>query len=161
MSKRVHVVHPICSFAPLTLLSLAVGADLLHLVFGVGAAVAAHLIAAGLLVGITAAGLCWLTWLEAGLDAGRPDRTAVLHEIVAAGVLVLFGVSWLLRLNAVEWEPSWPALVLAFVGAAGGWLGSALVERRRADEEPASELRLPSHVRPVQGHAGGGMPPFG
>lgn len=56
-----------------------------------------------------------------------------LHAIGNDIVLVLFAVSWLLRLGPDDHRPSAIALALAFAGAGlsivTGWLGGELVER--------------------------------
>lgn len=130
-----HAVHPILIVFPLGLLTTAVGFDVLHLVTDrvSFAFTAAHLIAAGVLMGVVTAATGWLDWLLVVPVGTRARRIGLLHGLVNAFVLVVFAVSWLLRLGATDWIPTWPAVIAGWVGllggGLGGWLGGELVER--------------------------------
>ncbi|GAA3623772.1 putative membrane protein [Lentzea atacamensis] len=130
-----HAVHPILIVFPLGLLTTAVGFDVLYLITDRTsfAFTAAHLIAAGVLMGVVTAATGWLDWFLVTPRGTRARRIGLLHGLVNAVVLVLFAVSWALRLAETGWTPAWPALVAAWLGVLGGglggWLGGELVER--------------------------------
>ena len=130
-----HAVHPILIVFPLGLLTTAVGFDVLYLTTDRGsfAFTAAHLIAAGVLMGVLTAATGWLDWWLVTPRGTRARRIGLLHGLVNAAVLVLFALSWAMRLAETDWIPAWPALVAAWAGllagGLGGWLGGELVER--------------------------------
>ena len=111
---------------PLALLATAAGLDLLHLLTGNAliAAAAWHLIAAGLLLGIAVAATDWLDRIFAEPATRSPGR-----DLGIALVLVLFGVSWALRLGQTNWEPTWTAVLAGWAGLAG-LLATSLTARR-------------------------------
>ncbi|GGU17230.1 hypothetical protein GCM10010178_06320 [Lentzea flava] len=120
---------------PLGLLTTSVGFDVLYLITERDsfAFTAAHLVAAGVLMGVVTAATGWLDWFLVTPRGTRARRIGLLHGLVNAVVLVLFAVSWTLRLAETDWTPTWPALVAAWLGVLagglGGWLGGELVER--------------------------------
>ncbi|SES21747.1 Uncharacterized membrane protein [Lentzea xinjiangensis] len=130
-----HAVHPILIVFPLGLLTTSVGFDVLHLITDrvSFAFTAAHLVAAGVLLGVVTAVTGWLDWWLVVPPGTRARRIGLLHGLVNAAVLVLFALSWVLRLSADEWNPTWPALIASWLGllagGLGGWLGGELVER--------------------------------
>ncbi|SDG57057.1 Uncharacterized membrane protein [Lentzea fradiae] len=130
-----HAVHPILIVFPLGLLTTAAGFDVLHLLTDrvTFAFTAGHLIAAGLLLGVVTAATGWLDWWLVVPPGTRAHRVGLLHGLVNAVVLVLFGMSWAMRLAEENWIPQWPALAAAWLGVLvsglGGWLGGELVER--------------------------------
>ncbi|KOV86708.1 hypothetical protein ADL03_08335 [Nocardia sp. NRRL S-836] len=101
---------------PLVLLVLAACLDALHLLTGSSAvaALAWHLITAGLLLGIAVAAAQWLDRIFA-----EPSEHTSVRDLGIAAVLVLFGTSWVLRLDQAGWEPSWTAVLAAWAGALG------------------------------------------
>lgn len=109
---------------PLALLTAAAALDLLHLLTGLSPALAWHLITAGLLLGIAVVSADWLDriFTEPAVHSPRPDLGIVV-------VLVLFGLSWTLRLGRTDWEPSWAAVLAGWAGAA--WIIRAAVRQRR------------------------------
>ncbi|MFS8097152.1 hypothetical protein LFM09_08420 [Lentzea alba] len=110
---------------PLALLTFAAGLDVLHLFTGSSslAAAAWHLITAGLLLGIAVAASGWLDRIFA--EASQP---AAGRDLAVTAVLVLFGVSWALRLDQTGWEPTWTAVLAGWAGVAG-FLGVTVVRR--------------------------------
>ncbi|MGM1065596.1 DUF2231 domain-containing protein [Saccharothrix sp. Mg75] len=131
-----HAVPPNLTAFPFGLLTTAVGFDALHLLTGRAdfAVTAAHLIAAGVLLGsVTAAGR-WLAWVLAPDALGaRVRRISMLYRTTNTAVLLLYGTSWLLRLGQPDWLPTWSALGAAWAGLLtagfGGWLAVELAER--------------------------------
>ncbi|MFI7674157.1 DUF2231 domain-containing protein [Actinophytocola sp. NPDC049390] len=152
-----HAVHPILIVFPLGLLTTAVGFDVLWLITDRAsfAFTAAHVIAAGVLLGVVTSATGWLDWLLAVPVGTRARRVGLAHGFVNTAVLVLFGISWLLRAGAPGWDASPLALVLAWAGLAvagfGGWLGGELVERMGISVEEGAHPDAPSSLgkRPV------------
>lgn len=125
-----HPVHLMLVNFPLGLLVVAPVFDIIHLITGNGywSGIAFWMIAAGGLSGLLAAMTGLIDWTGIPTDT-RARQVGVIHGVGNAAVLVLFVVSWLLRLNAPE-HPSILAYVLSFLGAAvvgaTGWLGGEL-----------------------------------
>ena len=116
---------------PLALLTAAAGLDLLHVLTGLPAAAAWHLITAGLLLGIAVTAAQWLDRIFA-----EPAVRTSGNDLGIALVLVLFGVSWVLRLGQPEWEPTWAAVLAGWIGAAGV-VGAATARRWRSSPATA------------------------
>lgn len=147
-----HAVHPILIVFPLGLLTTSVGFDVLYLITDRAsfAFTAAHLIAAGVLMGVVTAATGWLDWWLVTPRGSRARRIGLLHGLMNAVVLVLFAVSWLLRLAGTDWTPAWPAFVAAWLGVlaggVGGWLGGELVERLGISVEEDAHPDAPSSL---------------
>jgi uncharacterized membrane protein len=115
------------------------------------------MIAAGILGGLAAAvpGLIDLLAIPPGT---RAQTVALWHGGGNVVVLIVFGVSWLLRRNAST-EPQISALVPSFLGAVllvlTGWLGGELVERLGVGVDDGAHVNSPSSLsgRPAQEHA--------
>jgi uncharacterized membrane protein len=93
------------------------------------AAVADWTIAAGVIAGLLAAPLSWLTW--SGIRTNNRSRAlAWWHGVGQALLLVLFASSWFLRLNFPQNYEA--ALMFSFAGVAvalvTGWLGTELLK---------------------------------
>jgi uncharacterized membrane protein len=140
-----HAVHPSLVVFPLGLLSTAVIFDILYLItyrdgFNVAAA---YTMAAGLVGGLVA-GLFGFLDFTAIPNRTRAQRVALLHGMGNVVVLVLFAISWFLRLYSKGWEPSRTALGLSFAGlavvAVSGWLGGELVERLGVSVYPDADV---------------------
>ncbi|KJK45359.1 hypothetical protein UK23_26440 [Lentzea aerocolonigenes] len=99
---------------PFALLTATTALDVLHLLTGLPAVLTWHLITAGLLLGIAVVAAEWLDRIFA-----EPSVPASGSDLGVALVLVLFGVSWALRLGRPEWEPTWAAVLAGWAGAAG------------------------------------------
>ena len=146
-----HGVHPMLIVFPLGLLATAVIFDIIYLVtdrtgFQISAA---YTIAAGLIGGGVAALFGLADW--SAIPAGtRAKRVGAIHGLGNLVVVLLFLVSWLLRLTADNWEPSAAALILGFVGIilAGftAWLGGELVERLGMGVSNNAGLDAPSSL---------------
>ncbi|SDO70357.1 DUF2231 domain-containing protein [Lentzea jiangxiensis] len=149
-----HAVHPILIVFPLGLLTTAVGFDVLHLLTDRAsfAFTAAHLIAAGVLLGLVTSATGWLDWFLVVPRGTRARRVGLLHGLVNAGVLLVFAISWLLRLAETDWTPTWPAIIAGWAGllggGLGGWLGGELVERLGISVEEEAHPDAPSSLAP-------------
>ena len=136
---------------PLGLLSVAVIFDILFLVtrnefFPV---VSYWNIAAGIIGGLVAAIFGLWDWLA--IPGGtRAKSVGLWHGIGNVVIVALFAVSWLLRRNAPNFEPSTLAFILALLGAglAGltGWLGGELVYRLSVGQDRGAHLDSPSSL---------------
>jgi uncharacterized membrane protein len=150
-----HAVHPILIVFPLGLLTTSVGFDILYLITdrATFAFTAAHLIAAGVLMGVVTAATGWLDWWLVTPQGSRARRVGLLHGLVNAVVLVLFAVSWSVRLAETDWTPTWPAFTAAWLGVlmagVGGWLGGELVERLGISVEEDAHPDAPSSLSGV------------
>jgi uncharacterized membrane protein len=145
-----HAIHPILIVFPLGLLLTSVYYDVVHLVTDnrMWARIAYWMIAAGVVTGLAAAIPGIIDWLV--IPGGtRAKRVGVLHGLGNVVMLLLFGVSWLLRSDA-PLEPGTFEIVLSFVGAglalATGWLGGELVERLGVGVDDGAHLNAPSSL---------------
>ncbi|GGU13159.1 hypothetical protein [Lentzea flava] len=109
---------------PLALLTTAAVLDVLHVLLGLPAAVSWHLITAGLLLGIAVVSAEWLDRIF-----GESRTRTSGRDLGIAAVLVLFGVSWTLRLGQPDWEPTLTAVLAGWAGAFG-WAAISLAARR-------------------------------
>ncbi|HEY5312182.1 MAG TPA: DUF2231 domain-containing protein [Pirellulales bacterium] len=131
-----HAVHPMLVVFPLGLLTTSVVFDVIHYATGdwLWSTISFWTMTVGLIGGLAAALFGLMDW--SALPAGsRARHIGSRHAIVNAVVLVLFAVSWIIRLPAEQMNaaPNALAFVLSLVGLAfalvGGWLGGELVER--------------------------------
>ena len=142
-----HPVHLMLVNFPLGLLVTAAVFDIIHLITGNGywSGIAFWMIAAGGVSGLLAAMTGLIDWTGIPTDT-RARRVGVIHGVGNALVLVLFIVSWLLRLNAPE-HPSILAYILSFLGAgllfATGWLGGELTGRYGVGIEEGANVDAP------------------
>ena len=145
-----HAIHPILIVFPLGLLSTAVIFDLIYLVTGNGrwADIAFWMIAAGVIGGLAAA-LFGMIDLLAIPPGTRAQAIGLWHGGGNVVVMILFGVSWLLRRD-VPTNPETSAIVLSFAGAGlsvlTGWLGGELVERLGVGVDDGAHLNSPSSL---------------
>jgi uncharacterized membrane protein len=129
-----HPVHPMLIPFPVGLFTASVVFDVIYLINGRGGftVAAAYAIAGGIIGGLLAAPFGWIDFFKIPADT-RAKRIALIHGLVNVVVVVLFLISWLLRLNAGGWEPTAGALICSFVGIAiavvAAWLGGELVDR--------------------------------
>lgn len=151
-----HAPHPVLVVFPLSLFPAALIFDVLGGVtddprYGHAALFA---IAAGVVGGLLAAIPGFLDWLAVPPQT-RAKRIGWLHLLANVAVLGLFVVSWLLRWNAEDGQPTTAAIAVAAVGLAGsfagGWLGGELHERLGVGVDPGAHLDAASslHARTV------------
>ncbi|KWX08277.1 membrane protein, partial [Carbonactinospora thermoautotrophica] len=112
-----HPVHPMLVVLPLGLLIGAVLFDILYLIFGgtTFPLVAGYTMAAGIIGGLVAGVFGLVDWMAIP-PRTRARRIGTLHGLGNVLVLVLFGLSWLLRYPETDWRPNEFALTLSFVG---------------------------------------------
>lgn len=145
-----HAIHPMLIPFPLGLLATAVVFDIVYLITDrPGFAVAAgYMIAAGIIGGLIAAPFGWIDWFK--IPAGtRAKGVGLTHGVGNIVVVVLFAVSWLLRMSNA-WEPTAFALVCSFVAVAlavvTAWLGGELVERLGVGVDEGAGVDAPSSL---------------
>jgi uncharacterized membrane protein len=131
-----HPIHPMLIVLPLGLLSIGVLFDLVYLATNdrTFADVAFWDIGAGIIGGLLAAVFGMIDWLAIPKDT-RAKRLGLLHGGGNLVIVVLFIVSWIIRLPNHAYAPDITPFVLGLiaVGAAlvTAWLGGELVYRLR------------------------------
>src|SRR5690348_741547 len=108
-----HPIHPMLIVFPLGLFVMALIFDILYYITGaVGLATAAFWdIIAGVIVGLIAAAFGLWDWLAIPADT-RAKRIGLLHGGGNVVVVVLFFVSWLLRLGMADHRPNVAGFIL-------------------------------------------------
>lgn len=145
-----HPIHQMLIVFPLGLLAMAIIFDVLAIVLGNGywSEIAFWMIAAGVVTGLLAAPFGAIDWWA--IPSGtRAKRVGALHGIGNVVVVLLFGLSWLMRWDAPA-APETIALLLSFVGgflALGtGWLGGELVDRLSIGVDDGAHPDAPSSL---------------
>jgi uncharacterized membrane protein len=146
-----HPIHQMLIVFPLGLLATAMAFDVAQLVSGNGywSEIAYWLIGAGAVMGLVAAPFGFLDWL--GIPSGtRAKRVGALHGAGNVVVVLLYGLSWLMRMDAPA-SPSTVALAFSFAGGGlamiTGWLGGELVDRLAVGVDEGAHLDAPSSLR--------------
>jgi uncharacterized membrane protein len=146
-----HPVHPMLIVLPLGLFIAAVVFDGLYLWRGAAAfaTVAYWNIAAGIIGGLLAAVFGLIDWIA--IPAGtRAKRIGLLHGGSNVVVVLIFGLVWLMRGDALDMAPSTGLFLLEVValalGAVAGWLGGELVDRLAVGVDDGAHLDAPSSL---------------
>ena len=145
-----HPIHPMLVNFPLGLLVTSAVFDIVHLVTGNGywSGIAFWMIAAGVVTGLLAAIVGTIDALA--IPSGtRAKSVSFVHGSGNFLILVLFVVSWILRLS-VPGNPPVIAYALSFLGAAllgvTGWLGGELTLRLGIGVDEGANLNAPSSL---------------
>jgi uncharacterized membrane protein len=145
-----HAVHPTLIVFPLGLFTAAVIFDLIRIFGGGGdwGQAAFYDIAAGVIGGLLAAVFGFIDWL--GIPGNtRAKSVGLWHGIGNFVIVVLFVISWLLRLPNPKAPGALP-FILALVGVllalVTGWLGGELVERLRIGVDEGAHPDAPSSL---------------
>jgi len=145
-----HAIHPMLIPFPLGLLATAVVFDIVYLITDrPGFAVASgYMIGAGIIGGLLAAPFGWIDWFK--IPAGtRAKSIGLVHGLGNVVVVVLFAVSWLLRVSN-GWDPTAWALACSFVAVvvavATAWMGGELVERLGVGVDEGAAIDAPSSL---------------
>ena len=143
-----HPIHPMLIPFPLGLLLTSFIFDVVYLLTDNGkwSEIAFWMIATGVIGGLAAAVFGLIDWLA--IPSGtRAKRIGLWHGAGNVVVVVLFIVSWLLRMDAPG-EPGAIPIVLSLVGVAlaglTGWLGGELVDRLGVGVDDGAHLNSPS-----------------
>jgi uncharacterized membrane protein len=145
-----HAIHPMLIVFPLGLLATSLIFDIIHWITGNGffSVVAFWMITAGVIGGLLAAIFGLIDWLA--IPAGtRAKRIGLWHGVGNVVIVVLFIVSWLIRLNAQS-NPNVIAYILSVVGVVlalvTAWLGGELVERLGVGVDEGVHLNAPNSL---------------
>ena len=131
-----HPIHPMLIVLPLGLLSIAVVFDIVYLATNdrTFAEVAFWNITIGITGGLVAAVFGLIDWLAIPKDT-RAKRIGLWHGGGNVAIVLLFLVSWFLRLPEHAYAPDILPFVLGLVAVGGAlitaWLGGELVYRLR------------------------------
>jgi uncharacterized membrane protein len=145
-----HPIHQMLIVFPLGLLAMAVIFDLLAIGLNQGywSEIAYWMIAAGVITGLLAAPFGFIDWMA--IPSGtRAKRIGAIHGAGNVVVVLMFGISWLMRSDAPQ-VPGGLALALSF--AAGGlalitgWLGGELVDRLAVGVDEGAHIDAPSSL---------------
>jgi uncharacterized membrane protein len=144
-----HPIHQMLIVFPLGLLAMAVVFDVLAILGdGYWSEISYWMIAAGVVTGLLAAPFGLIDWLAIPTGT-RAKRIGAIHGLGNVVVVLLFGLSWLLRGDAPR-APETLALALSF--AAGGlalftgWLGGELVNRLAVGVDEGAHVDAPSSL---------------
>ena len=145
-----HPIHPLLVTFPVALLATAVLFDVIYLATGTGdfARFAFWAISIGLAVGLGAALFGLIDWLAIRPET-RAKRIGMWHGVGNVVVVLLFAVSWLLRIGGMEYAGLLP-FVLGLLGAGlalvTAWLGGELVYRLGIGVDDAAHADAPSSL---------------
>jgi uncharacterized membrane protein len=140
-----HPIHPMLIVLPLGLLSAGVVFDIVYLISGDDsfATVAFWNITLGIIGGLLAAIFGLIDWLSIPNDT-RAKRLGLWHGLGNLLIVVLFIVSWLLRLSDQSYSPNILPFVLGLVGVllalVTAWLGGEMVYRLRVAVDDDANL---------------------
>src|SRR5947209_10026605 len=145
-----HPIHPMLIVFPLGLLATSLFFDIIHWITGNGffSVVAFWMITAGVIGALLAAIFGLIDWLAVP-SGTRAKQIGLWHGVGNVVIVLLFIVSWLIRLNAQS-NPNVFAYILSIVGVAlalvTGWLGGELVERLGVGVDEGANLNAPSSL---------------
>ncbi|HEX6540119.1 MAG TPA: DUF2231 domain-containing protein [Ktedonobacterales bacterium] len=155
-----HPIHPMLIVFPLGLLAISVIFDIIFYLTGLtGFAVSAFWnIIAGIILGLVAAVFGLLDFLA--IPGGtRAKRIGLLHGSGNVVIVVLFLISWLLRLGTPNHEPNVIGFILEIIGAIlavfTAWLGGELVDRLGVGVSRNANLDAPSSLSTGPAHTHG------
>jgi uncharacterized membrane protein len=146
-----HPIHQMLIVFPLGLLAMALVFDAIHLIGGNGywSEISFWMIAAGVVTGLLAAPFGFIDWLAIPTGT-RAKRVGAVHGIGNVVVVLLYAVSWWLRMNSPA-APTVLAYVLAYAGGClalfTGWLGGELVDRLAVGVDEGAHVDAPSSLR--------------
>jgi uncharacterized membrane protein len=146
-----HPIHTMLIVFPLGLLATAVIFDIAYFITGNQelSIFAFWGIGAGIVGGLLAAVFGAWDWMHIPADT-RAKRIGAMHGGGNVVVVVLFLVSWLMRMSSDGYEPGALGYVLSFAGLAlalfTGWLGGEMVDRLAVGVDPGAHLDAPSSL---------------
>jgi uncharacterized membrane protein len=143
-----HPLHPMLMVFPMGLLIVSLLFDALYLASGVAgwAQMAFWLVAVGVVTGVFAAVPGIIDYMAIPRHT-RARRVGTAHGLVNGTVLLLFAVTWGMRV-AEPLAPTGAAIGVSAVGVVlllvGGWLGGELVDRLGVGVDDEANLDAPS-----------------
>jgi len=145
-----HPIHPMLVVFPLGLLATSLIFDIIHWITGNGyfSEIAFWMITAGVIGGLLSAIFGLIDWVAIPTGT-RAKQIGLWHGGGNVLIVVLFIISWLLRLNAQQ-NPSPIAYVLSVIGVllalVTGWLGGELVDRLGVGIDEGANINAPSSL---------------
>ena len=145
-----HPLHPILIPFPLGLLITSFIFDIVYLITGnaIFSVVAFWMITAGVIGGLIAAVPGVIDWLAIP-HRTRARSIALWHLLSNVVAIVLFALSWLIRIGASPGAGA-IAIILSLVGVVlsgvGGWLGGELVDRLGVGVDEGAHLNSPNSL---------------
>ncbi len=146
-----HPIHPMLIVLPLVLFIAAIVSDIIFLITRIPfyPVVSFYDIAGGIIGGLLAAIFGFRDWLA--IPGGtRAKRVGLFHGSGNVILVILFLISWLLRLNSPGFFPTPLALVFSFAGIILGtvtaWLGGELVYRLDVAVDRGANLDAPNSL---------------
>lgn len=158
-----HPIHPMLIVIPLGLFVAAIVVDIVYLVTGNTPllSISHWNIGLGLIGGLLAAVFGLIDWLKIPRGT-RAKSIGLFHAVGNVVVIVLFGLSWLMRQGSPNYDPGAIGFVLSFAGLALGtvtaWLGGELVDRLAVGVDRGANLNSPNSL---SGKPAAGTPPGG
>ncbi len=146
-----HPVHPMLIVFPIGLLATSLLFDILYFITrNTNFTVASFfMIAAGVVGGLLAAIFGFIDWLGLPGDS-RAKRIGGWHGIGNFTIVVLFIISWFLRIGRVDHIPGALAFVLSLLGIGlalfTAWIGGELVYRLGVAVDPGANVNAPSSL---------------
>ncbi len=152
-----HPIHPMLIVFPLGLFITSVIFDVIYLANGNTTlpTISYYNILAGIGFGLLAAIFGFRDWLA--IPAGtRAKEVGGMHGIGNVVVVLLMGLSWLIRANSANFIPSTLGFILSFagvgLGAVTAWLGGELVDRLGVGVDRGAHLDAPSSLSGQPAH---------
>ena len=146
-----HPLHPILIPFPLGLLITSFIFDIVYLLThnAIFSVVAFWMIAAGVIGGLIAAVPGVIDWLA--IPPGTRARSIALWHMGSNAVaIVMFVLSWLIRIGAPPGQTGAVAIILSLLGVVlsgvGGWLGGELVDRLGVGVDEGAHLNSPNSL---------------
>lgn len=154
-----HPIHPMLIVIPLGLFIGTIITDTIDLINGNAALaqVSFFNISIGIIGGLLAALFGFLDWRVIPLNT-RAKQIGAWHGIGNVVVVLMFAVSWWLRRDSINYEPSQLALTFSYgailLGVLTAWLGGELVYRLSVGVDNGANLDAPSSLsdRPATAH---------
>lgn len=146
-----HPIHPMLVVIPLGLFIGAIVTDTINLINGntALAQVSYFNISIGIIGGLLAALFGFLDWRLVPLNT-RAKQIGAWHGIGNVVVVLMFGLSWWLRRDGLNYAPSSLALTFSYaailVGILTAWLGGELVYRLNVGVDRGANLDAPSSL---------------
>jgi uncharacterized membrane protein len=145
-----HRIHPMLIPFPLGLLSTSVVFDVLYLLTDDSkwSEIAFWMIAAGVIGGLAAIVFGAIDFARVP-DGTRAHSIGVVHALLSVSMVVVFAVSWLLRMG-MPGEAGAIPIILSLLGASlavvTGWFGGELVERLGVGVADGAHLNAPNSL---------------
>lgn len=146
-----HPIHPMLVTIPLGLFIGSIILDTIYLITAmpVLTQVSFYNIGLGILAGLLAAVFGYIDWVNIPTNT-RAKQIGGMHGLGNVVVVLMFGISWLLRRGDFNFVPSLMALAFSYggilLGSVTAWLGGELVFRLSVGVDSDANLNAPSSL---------------